>query len=42
MQRSRKSKETFFAYPDLNIRYVDASKTFISKLKGITGSGNKA
>ena len=29
-------KETFSAYPDLNIRFVDAGETFLNKLKDVT------
>ncbi|HNV92733.1 MAG TPA: glutamine-hydrolyzing GMP synthase [Candidatus Cloacimonas sp.] len=34
-------KETFSAYPDLNIRFVDAGETFLNKLKGITDPETK-
>jgi len=35
-KEAERVKETFSAFPDLQIRYVDASETFLNKLQGVT------
>ena len=40
-REANRVKETFSAYPDLNIRFVDAGETFLNKLKGITDPETK-
>lgn len=40
-EEAKRVKELFAAYPDLNIRFVDAGDTFISKLKGVSDPEKK-
>lgn len=35
-KEAERVKETFSAFPDLQIRYVDAAETFLNKLQGVT------